>query len=141
VAAATWKNANHLVRLGLLSKIKSACDYMNSADAQAAFQTVYTNTLTACTAFQSVLAKGGITYDVPGAFKQFTELQFAFMTQNVLSWAANLPSNTDFTAEIAYRGSSAAASLYTAKVAQANQATLKNMFTTIGTWAVINAPS
>jgi hypothetical protein len=114
---------------------------MNSADAQTAFQTVYTNTLSACTAFQSVLAKGGITYDVPGAFKQFTELQFAFMTQNVLNWAANLPSTTSFTAEIAYWGSSAAASAYTAKVAKANQATLQNMFNTIGTWAVVKAPS
>jgi hypothetical protein len=114
---------------------------MNSADAQAAFQTVYTNTLAACIAFQAVLAKIGVTYDVPGAFKQFTELQFAFMTTNILNWAANLPSSTSFTAEIAYWGSSAAASAYTAKTAKENLATLQNLFSTIGTWAVIQAPS
>jgi hypothetical protein len=141
VAATTWKNASHLVRLGLLSKIKSACDYMNSPEAQTAFQTVFTNTLAACTSFQSVLSKAGITYDVPGAFKEFSAQQFAFMTSNVLSWAANLPSSTSITAEIAYWGSAAAASQYTLKVANANQATLQAMFNTIGTWAKISAPS
>lgn len=135
MAASTWKSASHLVRLGLLSKIKSACDYMNSAQAQAAFQTVYTNTLTACTSFQSVLSKIGITYDVPGAYKQWVAAQFGFMTSNVLSWAANLPSATSFTAEIAFWGSAAAAKQYTASVASTNQATLQAMFNSIGTWA------
>lgn len=141
VAAATWKNANHLVRLGLLSKIKSACDYMNSAEAQTAFQTVFTNTLSACVAFKNVLSKAGITYDVDGAFKEFTVAQFSFMTSNVLNWAANLPSATSITAEIAYWGSAAAASKYTAKIANKNQATLKALYGNIGTWAKIKAPS
>ena len=140
VAASTWKNASHLVRLGLLSKIKSACDYMNSNEAQTAFQTVYTNTLTACTSFQSVLAKGGINYDVPGAFKEFTTQQFAFMTSNILTWVANLPSDTSITAEITYWGSAAAVSQYTAKVAKANHDTLQTLFNTIGTWAQVKAP-
>jgi hypothetical protein len=140
VAASTWKSASHLVRLGLISKIKSACDYMNSPEAQAAFQTVYTNTLSACTSFQSVLSKTGITYDVPGAFKEWTGYQFAFMTSNVLNWAANLPSTTSITAEIAYWGTAAAASQYGAKQAKANGAALKAMFDTIGTWAQIKTP-
>jgi len=114
---------------------------MNSPEAQTAFKTVFTKTLAACVSFQAVLLKEGIKYDVPGAFKDFTAQQFAFMTSNLLHWAANLPSATSIAAEITYWGSAAAASQYTAKVAKKNQASLKAMYDTIETWAKIKAPS
>ena len=137
VAADTWKAASHLVRLGLLNRIKAAFDYMNNADAQAAFQYVYDNTLTASTSFQQVLANQGITYDVPTAFRQYTAAQFSYMGTNAQSWVAN---SANLAQEVAYWGSTAARTAFTANVAKANQLAVQTLMGNIGTWAQVAAP-
>jgi hypothetical protein len=139
VAATVWSNANNLERLGLLNRMKSAFDYMNSADSQTAFQYVYTNTLAVCAAFEQALSAANIQYDVQGAFKEWSAAQFGWMGTNAQTWLAG--STANLAAEKAYWASNAAIAKYSASAAKANLLSIQQLITSISQWATVTAPS
>jgi hypothetical protein len=139
VASSAWSKFNNLERLGQLNHMKSAFDYMNSADSQTAFQYVYTNSLAVCAAFEQALSAANIAYDVQGAFKEWSAAQFGWMGTNAQTWLGGATAN--LAAEKAYWASNAAIAKYSASAAKANLLSIQQLIASIPQWATVKAPS